>query len=158
VLPWLFELVLVAGLDRGTLYATAGQLDGVALWVPPGAPRRRPSASSFVSVPVRLGRALPRLMRVARSTVDLEHRASPLPHWYLSGIGVEPERQGRGIGSALMRAGLARADAAGEHAVLITHSPDNLPFYERHGFTVVVEEDIPGGGPPAWAMARKPGG
>jgi predicted N-acetyltransferase YhbS len=93
-------------------------------------------------------------MRVARSTVDLEHRASPLPHWYLSGIGVEPERQGRGIGSALMRAGLDRADAAGEPAVLITHSASNLPFYERHGFSAVVEEDLEEGGPTAWAMAR----
>lgn len=158
VLPWLFELVLQSGLDRGALLGTRGEIEGVALWIPPGAPRRRPPAATLVTVPVRLGRALPRLLRVARSTVELEERACAYPHWYLSGIGVNPERQGLGIGSALMRAGLERADAAAERAVLITHSEGNLPFYERHGFSIVAEEDIAGGGPHAWAMTRSPAG
>ena len=31
-----------------------------------------------------------------------------------------------------------------------------MPFYERHGFTVIGELTIPGGGPTLWLMWRDP--
>lgn len=66
----------------------------------------------------------------------------PEPVAYLSLLGVEPERQGCGVGSALLEAWLAHVDAAGAPAWLETARPENLPFYQRAGFEVAGELDI----------------
>jgi putative acetyltransferase len=49
----------------------------------------------------------------------------------LGPVAVLPARQGRGIGSALIRAGLEEAKARGEVAVILLGSP---VFYRRFGF------------------------
>lgn len=79
------------------------------------------------------------------------------PHWYLLILGVEPERQGQGIGSALIAPNLARADAEGLPCYLETAKEPNVMFYRRHGFEVRDEENIPGGGPKVWMMVRQSG-
>ncbi|MFF9068097.1 GNAT family N-acetyltransferase [Streptomyces sp. NPDC014891] len=80
----------------------------------------------------------------------------PEPHWYLAVIGADPAARGRGHGSALLRSGLARADAAGLPVYLESSKPDNLPVYEHFGFVVLGEASLPGGGPTLWAMRRAP--
>ena len=50
----------------------------------------------------------------------------------LGPIGVLPEQQRRGIGSALMREGLSRLTEAGEDLILVLGEP---AFYERFGFS-----------------------
>lgn len=49
----------------------------------------------------------------------------------LGPVGVLPERQGRGIGSRLIRAGLEEARSRGEAAVILLGDP---AFYPRFGF------------------------
>jgi ribosomal protein S18 acetylase RimI-like enzyme len=78
------------------------------------------------------------------------------PLWYLSHVGVVPERQGQGLGTALMRDGLARADADGVAAWLETSRVENARYYEGFGFRTVADEDAPGGGPHIWFMRRDP--
>jgi GNAT superfamily N-acetyltransferase len=77
------------------------------------------------------------------------------PHWYLPMIGVEPSRQGRGVGSALMQHSLASCDSDGLPAYLESTNPKNIPLYQRFGF-----EQIgvirPGDAPPLFPMLRKP--
>lgn len=80
----------------------------------------------------------------------------PEAHAYLSHIGVAPEHQGAGLGSALMVGGLARADAQGMPAWLETSKPRNVGYYERFAFRAVADEDAPGGGPHIWFMRRDP--
>jgi ribosomal protein S18 acetylase RimI-like enzyme len=77
-------------------------------------------------------------------------------HWYLTVLGVEPERQNQGIGGALMQPLLARADAEGLPCYLETLSERNLLFYRRNGFEVTFSGEVPDGGPMAWAMVRQP--
>ena len=77
------------------------------------------------------------------------------PHHYLMLLGVVPDQQGTGIGSALLRAVLDIADAAGEPAYLEATSPGNRALYERHGFEVTRELRC-GDCPPLWAMWRDP--
>lgn len=78
------------------------------------------------------------------------------PLWHLHSVAVEPELQGRGIGSALVEFGSrpARADGAGVH--LETGSSRNVPLYERLGFRVVEAADAPGAGPRVWFMRWDP--
>ncbi|SCK59301.1 Ribosomal protein S18 acetylase RimI [Streptomyces sp. AmelKG-E11A] len=78
------------------------------------------------------------------------------PHWYLAVIGADPAAQGRGQGAALLRSGLAKADAAGMPVRLESSKAANLPFYEHFGFTVGEELRLPGGGPALWSMWREP--
>lgn len=79
------------------------------------------------------------------------------PHWYLAMIGVDPSRQGRGLGSALLKAALRVVDEAGAPAYLESSNPRNTPLYERFGFQVmgkVAPGDFPGL-EPMWRPARR---
>jgi GNAT superfamily N-acetyltransferase len=76
------------------------------------------------------------------------------PHWYVHIVGVDPPRQGTGLGRGLLAHGLAMTDADGLPAYLETSNPKNLPFYGRFGFEVIDEVRLSGGYPPLWAMRR----
>jgi ribosomal protein S18 acetylase RimI-like enzyme len=131
---------------------------GVAVWHPPGysgagfidSLRLLPSAA-------RMAGSIGRLRDVSRAIASLEHRRrlhAPGPHFYLSVLGVEPERQGEGIGSSLMQPALELATSAGVAAYLETATGRNVLLYERAGFAVVEELTIPGTDIHGWLMLR----
>lgn len=92
-----------------------------------------------------------------RAVQELMRRAHPEePHWYLAAIGSDPTVRGRGFGQALMRSRLDRCDAEYCPVYLESTKPENVPYYERFGFTVTREITLPDGGPPLWAMWRAP--
>jgi ribosomal protein S18 acetylase RimI-like enzyme len=135
---------------RGGALTTAAR-DGVALWERPGDEqpsglRQLRGLPAFVRT---FGRRLPRAMRAFDS---VEHRRPEEDHWFLDVLAVAPGRQGRGIGSALVRAGTAEADAAGAPAFLATSNARNVPLYERLGFAVGEEYDL--GPVHVWTMLR----
>ncbi|MBB2911389.1 GNAT superfamily N-acetyltransferase [Streptosporangium becharense] len=74
----------------------------------------------------------------------------------LASIGVRRERQGLGLGSAVLRPGLEEADRGGHPAYLETSDRRNVDFYARHGFEVTAEVELPDGGPRTWCMLRPP--
>jgi ribosomal protein S18 acetylase RimI-like enzyme len=78
------------------------------------------------------------------------------PHWYLAVIGSDPTVRGRGFGQVLMRSRLDRCDAEYCPAYLESTKVENVPYYERFGFTVTSEIVLPDGGPTMWAMWRAP--
>ena len=77
------------------------------------------------------------------------------PVWFLDHVGVEPDRQGRGIGAALISWGLANARRDGIGAFLETATEANVAYYETFGFRVDVEVDAPSGGPHIWFMSSR---
>jgi ribosomal protein S18 acetylase RimI-like enzyme len=79
----------------------------------------------------------------------------PEPHWYLPLLGVDPTRQGQGVGSALLQHATARCDQAGQLAYLESSNPANVPLYERHGFEIVGQIQA-GTSPTFHPMVRKP--
>lgn len=54
--------------------------------------------------------------------------------WYLSILGLHPDRQGAGLGARLVAPVLEEADAAGVATFLETFTPRNESFYGRLGF------------------------
>ena len=78
------------------------------------------------------------------------------PHAYLWFLGVRPEAQGLGVGSRMLKAGLAKVDAAGLPAYLESSNEANVPLYRRYGFEVMREFRARADAPPAWAMWREP--
>jgi ribosomal protein S18 acetylase RimI-like enzyme len=68
----------------------------------------------------------------------------PEPHSHLGPIAVEPDAQGRGIGTRLMRHYCAELDHAGVAGFLETDKRANVRFYERFGFEVTAGATILG--------------
>jgi ribosomal protein S18 acetylase RimI-like enzyme len=75
-------------------------------------------------------------------------------HVHLGPVAVDSHVQGQGIGSQMMRAHTAGLDAAGLMGYLETDKPENVAFYERHGYEVIASQpvlDVPN-----WFMRRMP--
>jgi ribosomal protein S18 acetylase RimI-like enzyme len=77
------------------------------------------------------------------------------PHWYLLALGVDPAHQRKGLGSTLLDPALSRCDAEGVVAYLEASKPENIPFYQRHGFSVTQAMHLPKG-PTIYGMRRPP--
>ncbi|WP_371096287.1 GNAT family N-acetyltransferase [Streptomyces sanglieri] len=78
------------------------------------------------------------------------------PAWFLNTVGVTPEAQGQGIGSAVLVPGIEAAALAGYPVFLETSSERNVKFYERLGFEVTAEVVLPDNGPCTWCMRKDP--
>jgi GNAT superfamily N-acetyltransferase len=153
VLPTLFTAGLRLESMRGNIVRSTDGA-GVAIWVPPDSPRPTRTQlfrAGLPFAPLALQRVeRPRLKRYLQANFALRSSALPESCWLLSGVAVEPDRQGRGIGSALIDSVTSRGVTCG----LLTSLPENIPFYERRGFEVVSERAEPDGTLRMWAMLR----
>jgi ribosomal protein S18 acetylase RimI-like enzyme len=141
-------------LGRDEIYTDDHGL-GVASWTPPG--QGETGTIDMLRMLPRLARLTGRrLPRTLRTLSYMESQFPEAPHWHLPFLGVVPEAQGRGIGSALMRPILDRSDREGMPAYLEASTPRSRELYLRHGFVVLDEMRLPGGGPPLWRMWREP--
>jgi len=128
---------------------------GAACWLPPGR-WHLPARRRLALLPSLVGLARLRAPRFLRLMALVERKHPHAPHWYLPALGVRPQRQGQGLGSRLMFPLLQRCDQQGLPAYLEASSPRNRALYERHGFEVTEELELPGNGPPLWLMWREP--
>ncbi len=128
---------------------------GAAVWARPGHWREPISAALRQARPMArvFGRRLP-LAFWTQLRFERRHPNSPR-HWYLHYLGVEPRRQGRGLGGALMASVLAECDAQGIPAYLESSSERNRGLYERNGFDLSGTFPMPVGGPPIGEMWRE---
>lgn len=149
-------------LRYGEVYATSERLEGVAGWLPPGtAPigGRAALRAAPLSVLFRFACNGGARMRKVGEHIDAMHRQhAPFPHWYLQVIGVEPDEQGKGFSSQLIRPMLERFDGEGLPCFLDTDTEKNVHIYERFGFRVVAQGTVPGTDIRNWFMVREAGG
>jgi len=161
-LGWMLGTSARYGHLYGEVYTTTDRVDGAAVWLTPESPpidRETAGRAGMAEMPQRMGQEpFQRLMTMKSHMDELRRRDAPEPHWYLWVLGVDPPRQGQGVGSALLQPVLARADGEGLPCYLETDKPVNVSFYRRHGFAVLVEDDLPGGGMHYWTMKRPPRG
>lgn len=135
--------------DLGTAYLEG---EGAAsVWLPPGAESRADLLGDLVRASVTPEKQA----EAAETFVQMRSYYPNGPHWHLALLGVDPQHQGGGLGSKLLRRTLDELDAAGALAYLENSNPRNLGFYERHGFDVMGEIQV-GGYPVLYPMVRRP--
>jgi GNAT superfamily N-acetyltransferase len=166
------------GLPFGEVWAAVddGGVIGTAGWLPEGSypPSRRRAARQLLSAWQAF--LTPHTFRDGlRYLTETEKLHPKAPHWYLAVIGVEPARQGEGLGGKLLSAVLGRLDGTGVPAYLETSTetnvakpgmpayletstPANVAWYRHHGFEVQHEVRPVADGPPIWTMWREPRG
>ena len=154
VLTRLFEMMIrVVSLPLGESYTDDSRSVG-ALWAPPGRWLvDAPEAAQLEPMAMIVADRLPWMRRSWEAISSVHPEES---HFYLSGLGTDPPRQGQGLGSAALAPVLARCDADGTPAYLESTKERNNAFYERHGFAVTGTIAIPPDGPTLWAMWREP--
>jgi ribosomal protein S18 acetylase RimI-like enzyme len=148
-----FEMRLRQLLPHDETYTLDGTA-GAAIWALPDRWRlgRVEEFRMGVALLFALGRRIPTLVR-GFEMIEAAHPRTP--HYYLAVLGTEPDRQGEGIGSALMQPVLEMCDRDEIPAYLESSKERNIDFYARHGFRVTAELSLPGG-PPVWSMWRDP--
>jgi GNAT superfamily N-acetyltransferase len=87
-----------------------------------------------------------------REGLALVHRAQPAHAW-LAKLATDPDHQGRGIGTALVRELESRLAVLGAPRVLVECQPHRAAFYAARGYDTVTRFPDPGG-PDAHLMAR----
>lgn len=134
---------------------TLDGVPGAAYWDPPGHWKTRP-LDVLRTAPLMLRGMGSRSVKALRGLNRMEaaHAVHP-EHYYLAVLGTRPDRQGAGVGSALLAPVLDRCDDEGIGAYLESSKEANIPFYRRHGFEVVGEVEFPTG-PKVWPMWRAP--
>ena len=135
-------------------------LTGVAIWWAPE--YVWPDAARAAQVGLAAGAAVlgpaawARCAAVDALTDALHRRSVAGPHWYLTVLGVAPEAQRRGIGSALLAAMCARLDRERLPAYLDTGTAANVAYYERRGFVLTAEVRDPVTGLHVRGLRRDP--
>ena len=157
---------------------TNPELDGVACWLPPGRTKLgawgliraslgiiplhlvlpvlwRAEPDGLEAIPLRRKwQFLKKLDRTEKEIDRIHDDIIPGPHWYLMTLGVEPSRQGQGIGSRLIAPVLQRAHSASLPCYLETMTELDVAFYRKNGFNVAHEADLIPGKLHMWAMTR----
>lgn len=158
-LPWFFRTAARYSHLYGETFTTSDKVEGAALWLTPGDTIVTPLRMirlGMLLLPLKFGlSATRRFIAVMNELEHLHKRDVPPDHWYLFVLGVDPPRQGQGVGGRLIQPVLERADTDRLPCYLETMKERNLTFYRKHGFEVVVEGQLPNG-PRYWTMKREP--
>jgi GNAT superfamily N-acetyltransferase len=143
--------------------AEAGGLLGTVTVRPPGGIRVPAArlARGLASLALAVGPGVIRRLLALKNTYEaLERRcAGDQPYWHVHMMAVQPELQGKGLGSALLGDALRSTRREPAPIVLTTHEAINVRFYLRAGFRVTHEERAaPAGATPytVWCMRRDP--
>jgi len=134
--------------EHGTAFGVEGYAAG-ALWLPPGVSIDEGAMEALIAESIP-----PEELERRGGFFEQQIAVHPHePHWYLPMIGVDPSRQGEGLGSALLEYSLQLVDRDRAFAYLEATSLRSKALYERFGFTVVGLIQA-GDSPPMWPMVR----
>jgi len=153
IFPAYFRMFVDHALTHGRV-DIAGDLDGAALWVP--VTQTPPAPEDF---DVRMAAACgPHLSRFLALDAAFDSRHPASPHHHLALLAVRPDRQQRGVGTALLTHHHATLDADGIAAYLEASSARSRALYLRLGYHDLLGAPfyLANDGPPWWPMWRPP--
>jgi ribosomal protein S18 acetylase RimI-like enzyme len=159
-LHYAFEFVLQYGTLFGEVYTTSQNLEGIAIWLPfweAEMKARKIRKAGFNVYYEKMGEDYFKRVEICENHIVLLHKryTADFSHWYIGPLGVDPEYQGKGYASRLLKPKLAQCEEQNIPCYLETHDENNVPIYQHLGFDVVEEDIIPGVNIPIWAMLCK---
>jgi GNAT superfamily N-acetyltransferase len=133
-----------------TVWCLGGELSAVALWRSPSAVLDGDPIVDLLSETVDERKHAD----VFAVLEQLGESHPTFPHWYMPWLGVDPARQGEGLGGELLTQCLRLVDRDRLPVYLETSNPRTVGFYERHGFELTGEARA-GACPPVACMLRR---
>ncbi|HRA46910.1 MAG TPA: GNAT family N-acetyltransferase [Thermomicrobiales bacterium] len=160
-LPALFRADLTNALRYGgvvCVHDPSGAMAGTSYWTMQPEPERSDSENVEIGYVDLIARWRTQLKPLGEIEGASHRRLDflPTPWRYLAGIGVRPDLQGQGYGTAMLRYLIAQAVADGVPFALSTDRAINVTLYERLGFYVVHHEPETSVGAPFWTMLYAP--
>ena len=160
ILPWYLGKVLNCALRYGEVY-TNPEVSGVIFTLPPGHTKISQweyMQNGFTPAPFVLGLRDFVRSQECEDFVAGQHEIlmNGRLHYYLWGLVVEPTHKRQGIGTALLRPVLEKADAEKMPVYLETHDERNIDYYQRANFKLVGSSKISKSEVPVWCMVREP--
>lgn len=159
-LPWYMGRVLNCAQKFGEVWVTE-DTSCVLFILPPNHTRLTSKdyiKSGMLTVPLIIG--LGRYQSVDECELYLadtqERLLAGRSHYYLWGLAVDPSRQRKGVGTALLEAFLEKADEEKLPVYLETHKEANVSYYENRGFKLIGSEIIPKHNLRFWCLLHEP--
>jgi GNAT superfamily N-acetyltransferase len=155
-----FAATLIDALPFGAVHVARDRdgIVGAACWLPPTGypvtPRRQ--AVVLARMAMLVPRAPTRIFPSMRYLAATDNAHPKTLHWYLALLGVDPSRQGEGVGARLVDHTLEQLDREGLPAYLETDKESNLAWYARRRFEPRDTLHPVPTGPPVWTMWRDP--
>jgi GNAT superfamily N-acetyltransferase len=132
IFPGYFQLFVEHALATGLVLTTPDR-SAAALWIPVRKTPEGPSADYATRLAAITDPWTDRF-RAFDAVLD-SHHPSAFPHHHLAMLAVRPDRQGRGIGTTMLRAHHALLDEEGIPAYLEAANQRTRVMYLRHGYT-----------------------
>lgn len=159
-LKYVFEYIMRYDILYGEVYAISSNLEGIAGWLPTETAFqtvKRQIKSGGPKVILKLGKDFyKRLQHSDQFTNGLHKKYMPSEHWYLYPLGVDPDFQGNGYASTLLKAMFTRIDQEGLPIYLETNTDKNVAIYKHFGFKILEDTTIPDTDVRVCAMLREP--
>ena len=154
---WMFGRLLAYVRRSGHVYTDENQTAG-SIWLPPGNTTMTTTGmlrAGLWQMPFRVGLSgFLRFGRLDGIASKAHKKAVQGDHWYLLGLGVDPDAQKSGLGSEAIEIGAAQAQAAGLPVYLETMTQSNVDYYTKRGFEV--PEEVAVNDLRIWAMVKQP--
>lgn len=138
-LQWIMKGFLRYSFQYGKIYYLSN-LMGVALWLGPDRPflsDLKLALLGFYKYPFKVGFGNTFRMEKITTLWSKMHKKEPKNHWYLMFIGIHPNLQGQGFGSALLNPIHQWADQERLICYLETAKARNVEFFQKNGYQVV---------------------
>ena len=140
------------------ILAPSEAVEGVLILMPPGA--SRVASGKFIKAG---GLLLPfsvcwgilsRSIEYENNNCKIRQSVCPDETWYIFQVAVDPEKQGLGLGSVMMRPFFNWLDERHLPCYLETHKEKNVDLYTHYGFSVKGIDTLPDKSQKQYAMLR----
>lgn len=150
-----FNIMLKYALSKGYLY-TNDKKNCCAAWIKPeyyddASYIKLTNIISWIKV---IG--FDRVLKVLRVYYNLSKYQPKFKNYYLMFLGIQPEIQGKGLGSQIMKPMIEISDNESMPIYLETSNKNNVSFYQKLNFRVIHEVNEDNFLPNTWFMARDP--
>ena len=158
-MSWYMERTLTCAMSYGEVLTTS-DCSGIMFFLPPRHTRltdREYIKNGFLFVPFVMGfRNYIKSSECERFVADTQERLmNGRDHYYLWGLVANPKTQHKGVGSALIKELIDKADDENMPVYLETHDQKNVTYYERFGFKLIHTDKMPKHELDIWCMLRE---